>query len=254
MNKVRDNMKTKFFCKFLLLVLPFILLSLHARAEFDVAGLRIGMTESEAKAALKSYDPNLKISPVYGYFPYFDGVNHGVRSPEFLDRIETFDKANRKEFVLQFSGPSEAPRVIGIMRDGLNVENPPAPQQFTSALITKYGKPTLTTNGALLWDQPGKPQCNRRSPQSIGNQMFNLGNTEQSLTVGKPKHLPANLEECGVFMVYQFPNYQAVKGFIVYVTDVGAYVKSERKTNNWVDALEKNAQSKTQNNGKVPRL
>lgn len=238
----------------LFLVLPLIIFSLQAKADFDVAGLKIGMTESEVKAALKSYDPTLKISPVFGYFPYFDGVNHGVRSPEFLDRIETFDKANRKEFVIQFSGPPETPKVIGIMRDGLNVENPPAPQQFTSALITKYGKPTLTTNGVLLWDQPGKPQCNRRSPQSVGNQMFNLGNTEQVVTAGKPKHLPANLEECGVFMVYQYPNYQAVKGFIVYVTDVGAYIKSERKTNNWVDSLEKKGQIKAQSSGKVPKL
>lgn len=239
--------------------LPFLVLllsafSTQAIAEFDVAGLKLGMTEPQVIAALKAYDSSLKISSLYGYFSYFDGVNHGVRTPEFLDRIETLDKTNRKEFEVQFSGPPGTPKVIGIKRDGLQLENPPTPAQFSAALVSKYGNPTLTAKGRYLWDEPSKPQCNRRAPNLISNLMFNLGNTEKAITAGNPKHLPPNLENCGAFMAYQYPDYQAVKGFIVYVTDVGGNIQSERKSNEWVDSLEKKGQSKTQSNGKVPKL
>ena len=225
-----------------------------AQAEFDVAGLKLGMTEAQAKAAMKAYNPAFRISPVYGYFSYFDGKTHGAQTPQFLDRIEALDSGNQVELAVQFSGPPSTPKVIGIKRQSFNHTNPPSPQQFKEALHAKYGAPNVADKGTLVWDQAGKPQCNRADPKRVGHNAYNYGGTEKQLGFLTRKGLPANLEQCGSFMVYQFQDYQAVTGFNVYVTDVGAYVQSERDADKWVQSLEQQAQQKTTASGKTPRL
>ncbi len=51
-------------------------------------GIRLGMTEAEARGALQAFDPELKIAAVTGVFDYSDGVNHTLKTPGFLDRLE----------------------------------------------------------------------------------------------------------------------------------------------------------------------
>ncbi len=61
-------------------------------SNFEMAGIRLGMTEAEARAAIRAFDPTLRITSVMGVFNYNDGVNHALRTPEFLDRLEGADK------------------------------------------------------------------------------------------------------------------------------------------------------------------
>jgi hypothetical protein len=55
----------------------------------DIAGVRLGMTEQEALAALKAFNPSWKINSIMAYFNYSDGVRHGLQTPEFLEKIES---------------------------------------------------------------------------------------------------------------------------------------------------------------------
>jgi len=82
----------------------------------EIAGLRLGMTEAEARAALRALDPALRITPpVMGVSNYSDGVNPILKTPEFLDRLEG-SKGQGASFTVYFSGPAGEVRVIGISR------------------------------------------------------------------------------------------------------------------------------------------
>ncbi|MCF8710129.1 hypothetical protein [Rhizorhapis sp. SPR117] len=82
----------------------------------EIAGLRLGMTEAEARAALRALDPALRITPVMGVSNYSDGVNPILKTAEFLDRLEGSKGHQGASFTVYFSGPAGEVRVIGISR------------------------------------------------------------------------------------------------------------------------------------------
>lgn len=61
--------------------------SAPAAAGFDIVGVRIGMSEAEARAALLTLDPDLRIKTVMSAYNYQDGASM-LTTREFLDRLE----------------------------------------------------------------------------------------------------------------------------------------------------------------------
>src|SRR3546814_3623284 len=56
--------------------------------DWNIVGLRLGMSVEETKAALKAYDPAITLDEHWQYFAYSDGVNHGLRTEDFIARSE----------------------------------------------------------------------------------------------------------------------------------------------------------------------
>jgi hypothetical protein len=91
-----------------------------APEKLDVVGIRLGMTEAEVRGALKAFDPELKIAAVTGVFNYSDGVNHALKTPGFLDRLEAGNGNQGASIKVCFSGPevlnAMRPRMPGTSR------------------------------------------------------------------------------------------------------------------------------------------
>jgi hypothetical protein len=238
--------------------------------KLDIAGVRIGMTEAEARAALVAFDPGLDISPVMAVFNYSDGVNQ-LNSPEFLDRLEGRLPGLGLVFKVYFSGPVGEVRVIGLRRAGLVMNNPPTAAQFIDSLLAKYGQPTGLSRGDKsqpVWEAAGKPSCIRvrdykndivinLSP-GMGEGLADTAAAEQFFAGRSGNNtgrglIPADFTQCGAYLSYFFTG-DPVRNFNAEVFDLGAMVSTERSRTAWVDQLEAEAVSKRKGQGATPRL
>lgn len=238
--------------------------------KLDIAGIRIGMTEAEVRAALQVFDDTLRIVPVMATFNFSDGVNM-LNSPEFLDRLEGHLAGQGPVFKVYFSGPVEEVRVIGVVRAGMLLENPPSANQFIESLVSKYGQPAGVSNNNQtypVWEAAGKPSCIRvrdykndvhiNISAGIGDSLAVNANAEQFLASRGGNNtarglIPADVAQCGTYLGYFFSG-DPVTTFNAEVFDLGALVKTERSRTTWVDQLEAEAVRKRQGQGQAPRL
>ncbi|MGQ3095077.1 MAG: hypothetical protein ACT6RP_16620 [Roseateles sp.] len=233
-----------------------------------MAGVKLGMTEAEVKAALVAYDPKGKISASNSSYNYSDGLN-SHRTPAFLSSMEirVVRLAQWTPIKVWFSGPDGPARVIAIARNEGNLPNPVTRGQFLQSLQAKYGPPTAQwSNGMPYWEANGKPSCVRtRSGGQVNfgefpqvtsghktlDQAVGLLEAQQQQPGGFYT-LPADLTSCGTFMYYT-----AVDPVSLYtggMYDVGAIVATQRARQAWVDKLRSEAVRKREGQGQAPRL
>jgi hypothetical protein len=237
----------------------------HAETEWDIVGLKIGMTEAEVRAAFQAYAPDGKIFEHTGTFSYSDNVNQ-FKSPAFLDQLElrVTGMAIQTPLRVWFSGPTGEPRVIAIARQENNLPDPVTSAEFQQNLLAKYGQPTGEAGGTLLfWEQTDKPSCIRTSYgvtiREFGK--FPMGHTNVSQAIQQLEAaqqsasdpLPEDLATCGKF-VYYTTGMNPVKAFMAGLFDVGAMAATYRARNEWVDSLEAEAIRKRESAGQAPRL
>ncbi|MGQ3054583.1 MAG: hypothetical protein ACT6S0_22595 [Roseateles sp.] len=239
-----------------------------AAPDWDMAGVKLGMTEAEVKAALVAYDPKGKISASNSSYNYSDGLN-SHRTPAFLSSMEirVVRLAQWTPIKVWFSGPDGPARVIAIARNEGNLPNPVTRGQFLQSLQAKYGPPTAQwSNGMPYWEANGKPSCVRtRSGGQVNfgefpqvtsghktlDQAVGLLEAQQQQPGGFYT-LPADLTSCGTFMYYT-----AVDPVSLYtggMYDVGAIVATQRARQAWVDKLRSEAVRKREGQGQAPRL
>ncbi len=237
--------------------------------KLEIAGVRIGMTEVQVRAALAAFDPDLEVTSIMGVYTYSDGVNVGLRTPEFLDRLEGH-KGGRGNVSIKvlFSGPGNDVRVIAMSRQA-HTPNPPTQAQFTQSLIDKYGQPAgfnRASPGSPVWEGAGKPSCIRARDSkgqvaidygsSIGASDFMQGErVEDLLRSGTTVQglRPTDLTRCGTFLSYYLPR-EPVTSFQAYLYDLGAIVVTHRSRAAWVEQLQVEAVRKRQAQGQTPRL
>lgn len=238
-----------------------------AAPDWDIVGIKLGMTEAEARAALRAFDPDLKITPVMGVFNYSDGVNPILKTPEFLDRLEAAKGNQGASVKVYFSGPVGDVRVLGVYRMAM-VPNPPTGAQFVQGLVTKYGQPSGTGRGNrmnLVWEGEGKPSCVRlRDGNRMALEAFNgvglmdSAAVEQFLAarrgniMGKGV-LPADLTQCGAYLSYQYFG-DPVRNFDGQMFDLGSMVATERLRTAWVKQMQTEAIRKREGQGQSPKL
>src|SRR3546814_11174372 len=58
--------------------------------DWNIVVLRLGMSVEETKAALKAYDPAITVDEHWQYFAYSDGVNHGLRTEDFIAYMDAY--------------------------------------------------------------------------------------------------------------------------------------------------------------------
>lgn len=233
-------------------------------ASFEIAGIRLGMTEAEARAAIRAFDPALRITAIMGVFNYRDGASM-LTTPEYLDRLEAM-KGNNEGIKVYFSGPVGDVRVIGVYRNALVMTNPPSAAQFAQSLIDKYGKPSGingTNMSNIVWEEAGKPSCVKVrngnqtgvsvTPVALMNSVEEFYERRRSQPIYRGV-LPANLTQCGAVIDYNFHGGDPVRTFEAEMKDLGAIVAVERSRTAWVNQLQAEAVRKRQAQGQTPRL
>lgn len=240
-----------------------------AAPEWDLLGVKLGMTEAEVRAAFQAYDPKAKVSAIHASIPYSDGLNNH-RTPPFLDEltIEVVRVARFQPLRVWFSGPGDEPRVIAIARQEANTPNPPTQAQLLQALSTKYGEPTdqLGSNSNPVWKEPGKPSCVQASyspdrlhlggfPQIVTGQM-NLWRVVNTFVGGAERELhnpPADLSQCGAVLYYTLGS-DPVRSFNAGLFDLGALAATAKSRQELVEKLTAEARAKREGQGAVPQL
>lgn len=233
-------------------------------AGFEMAGIRLGMTEAEARAALRAFDPALRITAVMGAFNYRDGARM-LTTPEYLDRLEAM-KGNSEGVKVYFSGPDGEVRVIGVYRNALVTANPPSAAQFAQSLIGKYGRPSGvngTNMSHIVWEEAGKPSCVKvRNGNKTGVSVAPIAlmkSVEEFYEKRKNQPLwrgmlPADLAQCAAVIDYNFHGSDPVRTFEAEMKDLGAFVATERSRQAWVSRLQAEAVRRRQAQGQTPRL
>jgi hypothetical protein len=263
------------------LIAAVIPMLVHAAPDWDIIGLKLGMTEAEVKATLQAYDPKGKIGVHQASFQYSDKIN-SFNTPAFLSRMELRTTQTSGQTVLPktfvrvwFSGPTGEARAIAILREESNVANAPSGEQFLQTLASKYGQPTVTDrNRTPIWEEQGRPSClwlayGRNMPKEINHTLFSLNLIQRndfSESVAELERrqqgsggqigidLPADLTTCGAFLYYLGTNRSPAQSFSGAMFDVGAIVATQRARNAWVQQLEDEAIKKREGQAQAPRL
>lgn len=245
-----------------------------AAPDWDMMGLKLGMTEAEVRAALQAYDAKGKIIASNSAYSYSDKVTR-FSTPPFLNTLELRITRLSIETPLKvwFSGPIGDARAIAILRQEYNIPNPPTGEQFMRTLAGKYGEPsTLNSANVPTWEETGKPSCiwvasganDRRvdfNPFSSNlNHIRDFAEAvaemerRQEGTGGTRGVFPADLTTCGAFMYYTGTNNNPANHFMAAMFDVGAIIATHRARNTWVDGLETEAIRKREGQAQAPRL
>lgn len=230
---------------------------------FDIVGVRLGMTEAEATAALKAHDATLKFTTTQGAYNYTDGVKQ-FQTPPFTSRIDASKpttNTNSPDFILLFTAPPGAVRLWAIERNQPIRENQPSQAQYTEALKQKYGAPTAASRAgaALSWDFPaGKPSC-LRMPNDAGFPQWrpSSGDLAFILKAGQQnRRAPADLSTCAsqLYYVLSSSNGQVISSFRAILVDVPAFATSEAAASRHVEALEAQVRKAREGQGKAPAL
>jgi hypothetical protein len=230
---------------------------------FDILGLRLGMTEGEAVAAIKARNSALKITSVKSAFGYSDGVEQFQTEP-FLSRVEarSVPTSIKADLVLYFTPPPQGGRVWAIERDERIEGDPPTVEQYAAALKQKYGTPTAVSPGGahLAWDFPaGRPNCIPRPPDRPGFPAFRPSGSDDLgflLNLWQQRKLaPADLSTCASRLHYVLSsNGPVVASFYASLIDVPAFAASNAAANREVDALEERARKARESKGRTPAL
>ncbi|MDR2195897.1 MAG: hypothetical protein LBE50_04760 [Gallionellaceae bacterium] len=227
-----------------------------AQSAFDVVGIRPGMTEAEAMAALKAHRPGMQVQKRNMRYDFRDGVQTHYTA-EFLHEVwvRYDDAQGREDFRLYFSPLPSASRVVGLMRT-VALKAPPTREQLIAQLNQKYGAPTVTSKDNMAWGEAGKPMCWRTNPKatSIGD---GSGDILSSLLDrnGKPRGawVPKDLSQCGV-AVYAQMSGEPVFSLMMKMADYGLWATTQEKANAWVQQQQENAVKERLSKGAAPKL
>jgi hypothetical protein len=250
-------------------VLPALFLSMLAGSawaqaqSFDIAGLRMGMTEDEAIATLEAFDPQMELTVIEGYFNYSDGVSN-FETDNYPSEIRGTRPGSRSrdDFILMFTPPPNGGRLWLVDRREDIKSDFPSAAQYGEALRQKYGEPSIVSNEELLfaWELPaGGPACLRDrlgpvrayfQPRRHTDLLYRLHYMQQ---VGQA---PADLTTCAVQLNYQLgsTNNQVVQSFNAIMIDVAGFSVANDAANEWVQGLEAEARRQREGGGKAPRL
>jgi hypothetical protein len=243
-----------------------------AAEDWDIVGIKLGMTEAEVRQKLKEYAPKANVQVFNSGYSYSDGVN-SFQTPPFMNALQAkpgdVSKGAENGVKVWMSGPVGEARVIAIARKFQDFSTTaPGKAQLAQSLEQKYGKPAglAAGDGEPIWEQAGKPTCMRANNGNglrlhvgpFGSMAQNLSDTqniESQLEKMRSKSpgMPADLSTCGAIVFYNYLG-DPVATFHAGIIDVGAMVATERARNKWVDELEAEAVRKRQGQSQTPRL
>ncbi len=246
---------------------------------FDIVGLRLGMTPEQAVQALKTHgigaDKIYEIRMAYGYS---DGVNHGLKTDDFLARITAGkvdiqgNKRREESFELMFSPPPAGGMLVGVRRMLANNVDPITGGQFSQALLDKYGAVSASTTGIQHWRfGSGDMNCLSTNPNGTGvslpttdiRQKKGILDLVYRKAGGGKYRLDLflhsrgkDLAQCASMLEYRVSATANQPATRVQATmiDVQSWVKAELAANERVDKLRSEAIEKRVGKGSKPSL
>lgn len=221
----------------------------------DIVGLRTGMSEQQALAALQAHDAGFQIRRNLRTFGYRDGVQQ-LQTPAHLHVITATNPGETIRIAFSV-GPDDV-RVTSVSRE-VRLKAPPMVDQLTEQVVGKYGAPTVTSDGktpprrTLAWAEPGKAACWRTNPKSTAI-AFGDGNVVSFMANAQRRGVaPADPAQCGYAIVALLDG-SPVRTLRVTITDFGAWYASDVKAAAWVTALENEAVAARKAKGGGPKL
>lgn len=237
-----------------------------AAADWDLLGVKLGMTEAEVRTAFQKAEPGGKILAQNSAYNYSDKIQT-FKTPDFLSTMElsVTRLSIQRPLKVWFSGPIGEARVIAVARNESNLPSAATNAQFRQGLQGKYGTPTaLEVDGRLtLWEEQGKPSCLRPSGRfemgEFGQVTGGFKDIQRAVEMLKAIQqrpnagLPADLGTCGTFLYY-VTGMDPVQSITAGLFDVGAIMRTYRERDEWVDRLEAEAIRKREGASQAPRL
>lgn len=252
---------------FSLAALLFSATALQAAPTWDIVGLRLGMTEQEARAALKAHAADAQVTTNSLKFSYSDGAKQQETSAFTSGLIARLPPKGQDTETIQveFSAPPLEQRVISLRRTLTNYANPPALERMIDTVTQKYGKPTteqkygigiLTTQ--LAWAQADRKPCGKVDK---GLLLPTVGQTPDGLRwyelQQKNKLAPPDASQCSAVLqaiLKTAAGGSSVVSMEFQMADPGHAVPAMQATAKWLADLEADARKARLKSGDTPKL
>ena len=231
-------------------------------SEFDIAGLKLGMSPEQAKAALVALgiDPG-RIQESRSSYRYTDGVN-SHNTDEFLNHIVA-DKVERRSgtrvvdnFNLFFSPPPKGGQLVMIRRQIENPVGAPTVAEYRAALLEKHGKPDEDRPGSPLWlDPPGAVNCTGGPPgdaRGIMSSIYMDAALKHLRNAKKVSH-PSQCARMLQYIMPSSPN-QPAKRVTAVMSDVPGWGTAYLATLEWIEAQRQTAVKAREGKASKPKL
>lgn len=238
-----------------------------AAPEWDIIGIRLGMSPEQARAAIKAHAPQAQVTDFTRQFSYTDG-GKPRQMPGFLGSITAQQGPTNKSETLEvmFSAPPMEQRVIRVIRTLVMVDDPLPMERAMAAVTQKYGPPprVLEANNGRgnisRWVEAGRTVCGDTSPSSMdARQVPPVDNSPMGLSQyeawQRRKLAPADAANCSaalvVNLVTRAPREPLVTEMKFVMTDPGYAVPAMRAT---AQQIAEQAGKARQNSGATPKL
>lgn len=234
----------------------------HAQ-DFDIVGIRLGMSVEEVYKALAAYDINENgIQEYLQHFNYSDGVEQ-FKTDDFVFYIDAFKSTDTNDSLSIFFSPGpQGGNVVAVVRTMENRTNPPTRRQFLDALKNKYGPLTSEDISTAQWNFPaGKIQClvgavgaYQPTQPSILKKIYgaNVGSRDGILHNQQAK----SLSDCASYLTYAMPSGDdsPVGMARAVMVDVAGTADGELSANEWVAGLAEQARKVRESKSAIPAL
>lgn len=239
-----------------------------AAPDWDIVGIRLGMSPVQARAAMLAHLPNATVTDYTRQFSYSDGVKE-QQLPGFLGSItasENLYSSTAETLEVMFSAPPMEQRVIRVIRT-LAMHDDPLPMERAVAVVTqKYGKPPksrdLDNRHVARWDEAGKTVCGGQAPTAAAAwEAPQVDNTPGGIShygaLQRRKQAPADASNCSAALVVSLvhnPGSTFVREMKFVMSDPGYAVAAMRATATQIADEEARARAARQDSGAVPQL
>lgn len=243
-----------------------------AAPDWDIVGIRLGMSVEQARSALRAHAPKAKLTDETRQFSYNDGVRD-QHTPSFLGSITAIQEgppgSNFETLEVMFSAPPMEQRVIRVIRTLTMYSDPLPLERAVTSVTQKYGttpnvRQTHNGNGRVSrWVEAGKTVCGDNRPNSSdAMQAPPVDNSPSGLSQyeawQRRKLAPADASACSAALVviltplsFQQPLIREMK---LVMTDPGYAIPAMQATAKQIADLQARARRDRQNSGPVPKL
>lgn len=250
--------------------LTLLSMSAIAAPDWDIVGIKLGMTEQQARAAIKAHSAQAQIAEKTLKFTFNDGARQQETSG-FLATITAqipggAGSSDSESIELELSPPPREQRVIKVRRALSSYGDPPPLQRMQDSLAQKYGRPLDTRtfgigikNHFMSWAEPGKTICGQQAGQAIG--LIGVAQSPRDLNkfyqYQKQKLAPADLSQCSSVLQVQMDYREggsSVTVLVAQMVDYGYIVPALEATAKWIADQEAQARKARLGSGATPKL
>ncbi len=261
---------TRYLAGAIVLALSLFTQSALAAPDWDIVGIKLGMSEQQARAAIKAHSAQVQLDEREMKFTFNDGAKQ-QETTSFLATISAripglAGTSDSERIQLEFSAPPQEQRVIRVRRELSSYANPPPLERMQDSLTQKYGKPLDSrTHGigiksnVVSWAEAGKTICGQRAGQGIG--FIGVGQSPNDLKkfyqYQQQKLAPADLSQCSALLQAKMDYKEggsSVNTLVVEMYDYGYILPALEATAKWIADQEAEARQARLNSGATPKL